>query len=266
MQPVTEQYRRGGRGKVYVYDASRLPWQDAGRSGISQRVIRRDDQRGQHLGIVGMEPMTSSGLHQHQGTATSYFVDGGLTDYQGSALPGQVGVNLKGATHDAIAYRRVLFVARMEAPVTYPPAQGPLHGLHAGARLASFVNPAPDVMPDINVCVDAVAAVATDVDGVRRQMLFDYAGTGDHRRLLQLSMRPQSWIPVLQSGEAIEFWVRGGAIEIDRQRAHANCFVIIEPGAEFSLSSEFGALLLVWAEGPPRWADGRPRRDPFGFD
>lgn len=271
-RPV-ELYRRGGRGGTYVYDPATMDWRGAGKDGVVQKIVRRDDERGQFLGLVAMEPMVRSGLHQHQGVATSYFVDGGLTDYQGTILTGQVGVNLKGATHDAIAYAPTLFVARMEAPVTYPPQDGPLHALHAGARHAALVNPAPSVPPDINVSVDALPDQATGCDGVVRRTVFDYASTADDHRMVQLAIRPQSRVPRLLVTGLTELWVRGGLLEVDGRTVHAGCFVILEPTAEVSLASPYGALLLAWAEGPAHWidppsaADGAPgvRSDLLGY-
>lgn len=268
-----EPYRRGGRGGAYVYDPAELDWREAGKAGVLQKVVRRDDERGQFLGLIAMEPMVRSGLHQHQGVATSYFVDGGLTDYQGAILTGQAGINLKGATHDAIAYARTLFVARLEGPVTYPPQDGPLHGLHAGARHALLSNPAPSVPPDINVSVDLLPEQGTGCDGVVRRTVFDYAPTADDHRMVQLSIRPQSRIPQLVVTGHTELWIRGGLLEVDGRVAHAGCFVILEPTAEVSLACPFGALVLAWAEGPAHWidppgsADGAapPRADLFGY-
>ena len=265
-RPV-ELHRRGGRGGAYVLDSDAMAWQGAGKDGVAQKVVRRDAARGRFLGLIGMEPMVRSGLHQHQGVATSYFVDGGLTDYQGPIRTGEAGINLKGATHDAIAYARTLFVARLQAPVTYPPQDGPLHSLHAGARHAVLTNPAPEVPPDINVAVDALAAAPTGIDGVGRRMVFDYAGTGDAHRMVQLSMRPQSRVPRWRATDHVEFWVRGGLLEVDGRVAHAGCFVVIEPGAEVSLASPFGALLLGWAEGVPEWVESPAApAELFGFD
>lgn len=267
-----EIYRRGGRGGVYLFDPQALTWQPAGRDGIVQKVIRRDDTHGHFLGLIGMEPMTRSGLHQHQGVATSFFVDGGLTDYQGTVAREQVGINLKGATHDAISYPRSLFVARLQAPVTYPPDSGPLHQLHAGARHAQLVNPAPDVPPDINVTVDALALRGTGCDGVTRQTVFDYAGTPQDHRLVQLHLRPGVRLPRLLATDQVEIWVRGGLLEVDGRTAAAGGFVILEPGTEASLASPFGALLIVWAEGPAHWVDAPAsgdaaalRADLFGY-
>jgi len=248
-------YRRGGRGGAYVFDPLSMPWAPAGKDGVAQKAIRRDDGRGHFLGLIAMDPMVRSGLHQHQGVATSFFVDGGLTDYQGPIGTNQVGVNLKGATHDAISYARTLFVARLQAPVTYAPEDGPLHGLHAGARHAALVNPAPQVPPDINVTVDALPPQPTGCDGVQRRMVFDYAPTTDEHRMVQLSIRPQSRLPRLAVTDLTELWVRGGVLEVDGRPAPAGSFVILEPGCEASLACAFGAQLLAWAEGPAHWID-----------
>lgn len=265
-QLATARPRRGARRRVSVHDASTLPWREAGKAGIALKTVREDRRRGHFLGLVGFEPMTRSGLHQHEGVATAFFVDGGLTDHQGSVGLHEVGINLRGATHDAIAYQRSVLVSRMEAPVVYPAADGPVHRLHAGASARpALSNRAPAVPPDINVRVDEVAAVAGPAAGVLRRTLFDYARTGEERRMVQLSLLPGTRVPAWVATETVEFWVRGGAIEIDGQLAHGNCFVIVEPGAEVVLASPFGALVLAWAEGAPRWADGRDGDDLFGF-
>jgi hypothetical protein len=243
-----------------------MPWRDAGKEGVAQKVVRRDDARGHFLGLIGMEPMVRSGLHQHRGVATSYFVDGGLTDYQGTVRTGEAGVNLAGATHDAIAYARTLFVARLEGPVVYPPQDGPLHGLHAGARHEAFSNPAPDVPPDINVAVDALPVRSAGVDGVTRATVFDYAPTEDDHRMVQLAVRPRAALPRLHAVSHVELWVRGGQLVVDGRAVAAGSFVILEPGAQASLASPFGALLLAWAEGPANWVDAAPGApDPFGY-
>jgi hypothetical protein len=62
----------------------------------------------------------------------------------------------------------------------------------------------------------------------------------------------------------IELWMRGGEVEVDGQRAFANCFVVIEPGAVFGLRAPFGACLLAWAEGREQWPDG-VNANLFGF-
>jgi hypothetical protein len=211
-------------------------------------------------------------LHQHRGVATSFIVDGGLTDHAGPIGLHQAGINLFGATHDAVAYQNTLLVSRLEGPVVYPPSRAELSGVHAGSRHAEFSNPAPEASPDINVTVDALVAQQTGIAGVRRQTIFDYAGTGSAHRFAQLTLSPGAECPEWTCVALTEFWVRGGLLQINGQVAHANCFVVVEPGATVRLASPYGALLLAWAEAPEAWVDetavgqARARRlSLFGF-
>jgi hypothetical protein len=41
--------------------------------------------------------------------------------------------------------------------------------------------------------------------------------------------------------------------------------VTIAPDTEVTMSSQYGALLLAWAEGGIYWSDGRKRPDLYGF-
>ena len=122
--------------------------------------------------------------------------------------------------------------------------------MHAGSRLQSFVNPDPDVPPEINVSVDPLPCEATGLAGVTRQMVFDYAGTGTERRLVQLQFRPTTTLPAARASDWIELWVRGGELLVNGERAYANCFVVIEPGATFTLRAPFGANALGLGRGP----------------
>jgi hypothetical protein len=250
-------------GPVYWVDAGQMSWQSAGKAGIALKAVRTDPS-GLFLGQVGFEPMARSGLHQHQGTATSFFIDGGLSDYHGSAGLHQTGINLKGATHDAIAYQRTILVSRLEAPVTYPPQSGPVHGLHAGAHHSEVINAMPDVAPEINVSVDLLPTQACALAGTTRQMIFDYRATPDNRRMVQLHIRPETRWPVFEATGLIDLWIRGGELVLNGQAIHANCFVVIEPGQRVELVSPYGALVLAWAQGPVVW-EGKPG-DPFGFE
>ena len=98
-QPV-----RHAPGKVYAYDMLQAPWSEAGRPGFYHKAVRGDRERGLFLGLLSFDPLTRTGVHQHLGVAVSYFLDGSLTDYWGAAVAGQAGINLKGATHDAVSY------------------------------------------------------------------------------------------------------------------------------------------------------------------
>jgi hypothetical protein len=265
-------YTYEAAGRVHVFDARELPWQDTAEAGLRLKTVRFDDDKGHFLGLVSFAPMARSGLHQHRGVATSFLADGSLVDHAGPISLHQAGINLFGATHDAVAYQNTLLVSRLEGPVVYPTSRGDLSGLHAGSRHAEFDNPAPDVPPDINVDVDALPVHASGIEHIRRQTIFDYAGTGSEHRFVQVWIGPRAECPVWHCRKLVEFWVRGGLLQINGHAAHANCFVVIEPGATVRMSSQFGALLLAWAEGPEEWQDaaaiGRARaRQPslFGY-
>ena len=176
------------------------------------------------------------------------------------------GINYRGSTHDAISYVPTVLVSKLEGPVTYPPEEKLLSGVHAGSTYRSLRNPDPDAPPEINVPVDKVAAVETGVFGLRRQPIYGYAGTGLTRRLLQWKLRPETELPAWQASDWVELWIRGGEIAINGQKAFANCFVVIEPGATVRIESPFGALALVWSEGPETWpAGGGQGRALLGF-
>jgi anti-sigma factor ChrR (cupin superfamily) len=241
------------------------PWTGAGKEGITQKVVRVDHGKGHYLGLVAFDPLVASGLHQHQGVATSYVLEGSLTDYAGTIRRGQVGLNFKGSTHDAIPYERCLLAARLEGPVTYPPLDGPIHRLHAGARHSAIVNRTPEVMPDVNIMVEDLPMAVTSVAGVGRRMIFDYRGTGDDRRMVQLQILPGTTIPAHRTSALVEWFVLAGDVRVGDATARGGSFVCMEPGTEALVSSRYGALLLAWSEGRIAWSDGQPRPDLYGF-
>lgn len=261
---IQPSYQRAAAGRVHVFDAAALPWQATGNPGLKLKAVRNDDAQGEFLGLVSFAPFVRSAVHQHTAVATSFVVDGGLTDYHGALLLHQVGINVRGSTHDAISYQDTVLVSRLEGPVLYPPEDGEPSGVHAGSRQQSFVNPDPAAAPEVNVSVDALAPEATGLPGVTRQVVFDYAGTGTSRRLVQLQFRPTTGLPLARAGDWIELWVRGGELLVNGERAWANCFVVIEPGAAFTLRAPFGASALAWAEGRELWPDGAAA-NLFGF-
>lgn len=232
---------------VHIADMGARPWLATAKPGLWTKPLREDHAKGEFLGLVRFDPFVRSGLHQHQGVATSFVIDGGLSDYFGSVGLHQMGINLKGSTHDAIAYQNTVLVSRLEGPVTYPPTAD-ISGVHAGSVHGEFVNAAPDVPPEVNVSVDTLPAQATGIPGASRQGVFDYAGTGSHHRLLQLTLRPHTELE-FKAGGLTDFWVRGGELQVNGQTAYANCFVMCASGAHVHIASPFGALLLVWAEG-----------------
>ena len=252
-------------GAVHVFDATEMPWEPQARPGLYMKTIRIDDANGAFLGQIRFDPWVRSGVHQHQGVASSFLLEGSLTDYHGPVHTNCMGINFLGSTHDAMAYVPTTLVSKLEGRVTYPKSDHLISGIHAGSTYADFRNPQPEVPPEVNVPVDAVVPVESGIPGLRRQPVYDYAGSGLDRRLLQWQVRPETELPVWQATEAIEMWVRGGELAVNGQRAWANCFVVIEPGATVQISSPFGALVLIWAEGRESWPAPRPNTSLFGW-
>jgi hypothetical protein len=250
---------------VSVYPSEDLAWHPVGKEGLALKPAREDKTKGTYLGLVCFEPMTRSGLHQHLGVATSFILDGSITDYQGPIGLHHVGINLAGATHDATTYQRSVLMSRLEAGVIYPESTDRNYALHVGPRFGSIRNANPEVPPEIDVAVDALPALATSVGGTTRKMIFDFAQAGGAHRYAELSMIPGSRTPAFTTTAALEMWVRGGDLRIGDKVAWANCFVIVEPGTTITLASDFGALFHAWSEGRIDWADGVARSDVFGF-
>lgn len=87
-----------------MFDADALPWEGTANPGLRLKSVLSDDERGEFLGLIIFDPFVRSGLHQHQGVATSFVLPGGLTGYHGAVDLHQVGMNQGGSTHDAVSY------------------------------------------------------------------------------------------------------------------------------------------------------------------
>lgn len=134
-----------------------------------------------------------------------------------------------------------------------------ISGVHAGSHVAEVRNLRPDVPPEINVAVEEVPHFSTRIADARCQTLFDYVDTGRARHMVQFASRPGVRFD-FAADALTEFWVRGGALEIDGQSACANSFICCAAGTGAAFASPHGALLIGWAEGPQR-GDGNL----FGF-
>ncbi len=242
-----------------------IPWTGAGAEGIFQKAVRVDQDKGLYLGAIALDPFVRTGLHQHQATAISFIVEGEITDYQGVARPGDAGINLAGATHDAIAYSRCVMISRLEGPVVYLESAGQRHDLHPGSRYSSSLSGSAQAFPDINIPVDELPFQDTGIENVRRQSIFDYAGTGDDYRFVQLQLLPGARIPAHRFSALTECYVRAGDLDVAGETLHAGSFLLAEAGAETALATRFGCLLLAWAEGPARWVDSPGLPDLYGF-
>ncbi|HYF44504.1 MAG TPA: hypothetical protein VEA35_18915 [Ramlibacter sp.] len=236
---------RAGPG-VYAYDMESLPWRETPRGTAREKPVRRDDKAGLFLGLIAFDPMSRSGVHQHLGTATSYFLSGSLTDYQGTTGEGAVGINLAGATHDAVTYPGALLVSRLEGPVIIPDGGLAIHP-HANQAALRYAN--PEIPPDISVLLAEQVAVPTRFANVSRRMLFDYAGTGDDRRMCALNLWPRAPELRVKHTALTDYFLLAGDLLINGHSVSGPAFVIIEPEAEVSLASTYGCSLLAWAEG-----------------
>ncbi|MBN3754330.1 hypothetical protein G3N95_15370 [Paraburkholderia sp. Tr-20389] len=252
---------------VYVFDVSETPWQSVGKGGLAQKIVRRDDRTGHSFGYMSFDTLSRTGVHQHLGTAFSYFLSGSLTDFQGTTVAGQLGVNFAGSTHDAIAYSATLTVGRMEGPVAY--AADVTHTLHAGNRHTDFDNEFPEHLPDLSITLDTVQVSATRIAGLTRRLVYDYAHTLVNRRMTQLMLLPGTTVPAHLLSALVDIYVLAGDVSFGSRGATSVAktgdFIVLEPDAHITYTSRYGASLLVWADGPSTWEEGPVSPELYGF-
>jgi hypothetical protein len=255
-------------GGVFARESISLPWVEAGRKGLKLKMVYGEREAGRFLGLVGFDPMVKTGLHQHLGVASSMFLAGSLDDYQGP-FRGGFGINLKGATHDAISWEGCVLASRLEAPVIYPEETPAELDLHHGSLRGALVNPRPEDPPDLNIPLSALVAMPTRMPGVTRRMVFDYQGTGTDRRMVMLGFLPGGAVPEFETSDRLDLFVVAGDLTATPAsgapaRAEASGFIVVEPGSRVSLRSGYGAQVVAWSEAPVRLRDAPPA-DPFGF-
>ncbi|SFQ68901.1 hypothetical protein SAMN05216567_12676 [Variovorax sp. OK605] len=251
---------------VFVQEKEAMRWVDASRPGLRLAPVHEDRRTGRFLGLLGFDTMASSGLHHHIDIAFSYMLSGGLTDYAGTTVGGQMGINMPGATHDAIAYLPTLMASRLDGPILYSPEANHADAphLHAGARVQNFENPRPEESPDVSIFVERLPAHATSVAGLSRRLICDYKGTPHDYRNTALTLIPQTRVPVFITRAPVEIFMIGGGMKVNGQLVLGGGFCMIEAGAQVRMSSGFGAFFLAWSEAPIEWLDGE-RADLFGF-
>jgi hypothetical protein len=107
--------------------------------------------------------------------------------------------------------------------------------------------------------------IPTRLPGVGRKALFDYAGTGDDRRLCALTLWPRT--PRLRTRHTAltDIFVMAGDLHVGNKTFAGPSFVIIEPGCQVEMWSDFGCSLLAWAEGPA-WATETEDAELYGFN
>jgi quercetin dioxygenase-like cupin family protein len=246
---------------VYAYDLEALPWRETPRGTSREKAVRRDAERGLFLGMLVFDPMSRSGVHQHRGVASSYFLSGELTDFQCTTRAGSVGINLTGATHDAVSYGGCTLFSRLEGPVIIEPDGA---AIHPHAVKTTVTNTQPFAPPDITVVLDSVTQVASPFARVLRRPVFDYAGTGSNHRMCSLQLWPGAQIPDLRHSALTDWFVLAGDLSIGEVTLAGPSVVVLEPDAHVHLSTRYGCTLLAWAEGPALAGDN-PALEPYGF-
>ncbi|WP_417518779.1 cupin domain-containing protein [Minwuia sp.] len=252
---------------VYAYAGADLDWVDSNKPGTQLAGVRMDKEAGLFLGYLSFERFAQTGLHHHLGPASSYVMQGALTDYQGPTVAGQCGINLKGATHNAIAYEPSLLCARLDAPVIYLDAEEADEGVpvHTGAVSGEITNPNPEAMPEVHVTVADVPWLATAAAGVVRRNLWNYDTTGMDRRLRQIQMLPGTSLPPLKLGGLTDIFLMSGDLNVSGEIGRNGDFFVLEAGTTVEIGTRYGALMFVWAEGPGAWVDDETKPDLWGF-
>ncbi len=249
---------------VYAYATDEMAWSDLPRTGVKEKAVRSDAGTGHYLGLIAFEPLSRSGLHQHLGTALSYFLAGSLTDYQGTAAAGIAGINHKGATHDAVSYAGCLLASRLEGPVVSADSDVAAHPLRGTIR-GPLRNPEPLRWPDLNIPVEPLPLMPTPFPRIGRRMIFDYARTGDNRRFVALTLMPHAPRIEIEHSGLTDWYVLAGDVKVAGRRAVAGPFFVIEPAMRVVIESDFGGNVLCWAEGPAWGESNGERADLYGF-
>lgn len=263
---MTAQLHTTADSGVYAYDMPHIPWSETGKPGIQQRAVRADRETGHFLGLVRFDPMISAGVHQHHGPATSLMLGGSLCDYQDNYGRDTITINLDGTTHDAISWEGCFFVSRLEGRTSYlPEGVGEAGAGHVGAAQSIFSNPRPEEMPALDFEMRTARQYATSIPRLSRRMLFDYTLAKENHRFVELTLWPDMRIPPHRVSALTEWMVLAGGATINNIRIPIGAIVVIEPGTEVSIESQFGCRLLAWADGPIDWLDGQTLPDIYGF-
>lgn len=247
------------RTGVLTYACDDLTWIETAKPGMRLAPVRASRETGRYLGYLLFERFAETGVHQHLGPAFSYFLRGGLTDFQGTAVAGEMGINLEGATHTAISYGETLAASRLEAPVIYP-SEDSVKGetLHTGASRGEIENFAPEILPDINIPLESLPWAPLRWPGVQRRMVFDYRETEHDWRNVQLRLLPGTVTTPFETTAPIDIYVVGGDLSAGCESVGSGGFMVIEEGVRVQLSTRYGVSFIAWAEGPTRPQEDLP--------
>ncbi|HTW54401.1 MAG TPA: hypothetical protein VME45_21110 [Stellaceae bacterium] len=253
--------------RIAVYDMTATEWVPSGPPGVEQQNIRNDIAAGRWFGGVRFAPLARSGVHRHLGPVGSYMLSGSLVDHVTRMIGGQAVINLTGAVHDVICYDASMFIARVDGPILYPRHKtGVLNELGREADSAGeSIDATVGAPSDICIEVETLAELPGPVSGVARRALFDYAGQPHVARYSQILLAPGTEVPAHTTTAMTDLFVLSGEIRAGDEAAGSGCYVTIDPEAEMTLTSRYGARVLAWADGPVRWLDGASRGDLYGW-
>lgn len=258
---------RTNRPRIAVHNMTATEWVPSGPPGIEQQNIRNDPGAGRWFGGVRFAPLARSGVHRHLGPVGSYMLSGSLIDHVARMTGGQAVINLTGAVHDVICYDASMFISRVDGPILYPRDKtGVLNELgreadNAGESIDATVGDPADICLDI----ENLPELPGPVPGVTRRMLFDYTDQPWRARYTQLILAPGTQVPAHVTTAMTDFFVMAGEIRAGEEAAGSGCYVTIDADTEMSLSSQYGARVLAWADGPVRWLDAAVRGDLYGW-
>ena len=171
--------------------AGAMPWEETASPGLRLKSIRIDDERGEFLGQIGFDPYIRSGLHQHQGVATSFILEGGLTDYHGpSTCTRWASTTAARPTTRCPTCRRCWSQARRAGDLPAGGKAAERRPCRLDATRASATRPRHPAR-DQRRRRPAARASRPASSACARQPIYDYAGTGLTRRLLQWRCGPR---------------------------------------------------------------------------
>lgn len=250
---------------VYAYDLNNTAWSSvANRPDVHQKAVHTDPEKGLFVGAVAFDACTSTGLHQHTGVASAYLLEGAIADYGDIQVGGDFAINHAGATHDAYALAKTIFVSKLEAPLVFP-AGITVMNLDNNPLRGEIANPDPEVLPDKIVRPHEQVVSPTAIAGVARSILHDYANDETTARIAKLRLLPGTRLPVYRQSGWAHWYVLGGEVIANGVSCKAGGFLVLEPGTELRIRSDFGCLAIAWAEGRSDWVEDSALPDLYGF-
>lgn len=256
---------------IQIFDALNAPWTPAGEKGVYSKTFRADDLSGDYFGLVKLDPLTRTGLHQHLGVAGAFILQGDMIDQDDTAGPLDTVYNVGGLIHEAVTYEGLTLVSRNRGRTIYAeqgsalfPESGPLKGAFDKAlaeTAATYVMPAADALG--GACSSSFVS--------SEKILFDGRGLGNlappHVCLLaafKAGVEKELCVEALLEGFVLGGELGLAAKDEDARRVPGGAAFVIAPGSVFALTCPYGARIVLWSEGVVRSTE-RPEDRLFGF-